>query len=139
MARKIRHSVSEPPGSQELIHFNRDLAQALQTSDDLTPLLDKVEDARYVLLGETSHGTSEYYSWRADLSKRLILEKGFSFIAVEGDWPDCYRINRYVKGYPNAGRNAHEVLKTFARWPTYILRTRSYQFTHAYTCEFRRF
>ena len=73
-----------------------------------------------MLLGEASHGTSEYYTWRAALSQRLIQEKGFSFIAVEGDWPDCYRVNRYVKGYPESGPDAREVLHAFERWPTWM-------------------
>ncbi|WP_458745251.1 erythromycin esterase family protein [Candidatus Nitrosocosmicus sp. T] len=61
-------------------------------------LLDRIGEAEYVLLGEASHGTSEFYQWRSEISKRLIIEKGFSFIAVEGDWPDCYKVNKYVKG-----------------------------------------
>jgi erythromycin esterase-like protein len=60
---------------------------------DLDALLEHIGDARYVLLGEASHGTYEFYTWRAEITKRLIAEKGFSFIAVEGDWPDCYRVN----------------------------------------------
>jgi erythromycin esterase-like protein len=72
------------------------------------------------LLGEASHGTHEYYTWRASISRRLIEEKGFSFIAVEGDWPDCYRVNRYVKGYPDSGESAREVLHNFERWPTWM-------------------
>lgn len=56
----------------------------------------------------------------AELSRRLIEEKGFSFIAVEGDWPDCYRVNRYIKNYRNSGENAHEVLHDFQRWPTWM-------------------
>ena len=59
-------------------------ARPLRDARDLDPLLDRVGDARYVLLGEASHGTAEYYTWRAELSKRLIEEKGFSFLAVEG-------------------------------------------------------
>jgi erythromycin esterase len=55
---------------------------------DLDPLLEHIGDAKHVLLGEASHGTSEFYTWRAEITKRLIAEKGFSFIAVEGDWPD---------------------------------------------------
>jgi erythromycin esterase-like protein len=86
----------------------------------LDPLLERIDDARYVLLGEASHGTSEYYQWRARISQRLILEKGFSFIAVEGDWPDCYRVNRYVKGFPDSTADAREVLETFVRWPTWM-------------------
>jgi erythromycin esterase-like protein len=87
---------------------------------DLDRLLESVGDARYVLLGEASHGTSEYYQWRAQISERLIREKGFSFIAVEGDWPDCYRVNRYIKGFSDAGADAREVLETFVRWPTWM-------------------
>src|SRR5436190_15535946 len=75
----------------------------LKTSRDLDPLLECIGDSRYVLLGEATHGTHEYYTWRTAISKRLIEEKGFSFIAVEGDWPDCYRINRFVKGYTDVG------------------------------------
>ena len=95
-------------------------ARPLATPSDLDPLLDRIGDARYVLLGEASHGTSEYYTWRAELSKRLIREKGFSFIAVEGDWPDCYRVNRFIKGYPDSGHNATDVLHAFERWPTWM-------------------
>ena len=75
----------------------------LETPADLDALLNRIGQARYVLLGEASHGTSEYYQWRAWISQRLIREKGFSFIAVEGDWPDCYRLNRYIKGFADAG------------------------------------
>jgi erythromycin esterase-like protein len=95
-------------------------ARPLRGPSDLDPLLERIGDARYVLLGEASHGTSEYYTWRAELSKRLIREKGFSFIAVEGDWPDCYRVNRYAKGYPDSGASAREVLHAFERWPTWM-------------------
>src|SRR5438270_8756487 len=96
------------------------IAHPLHTADDLDPLLDRIGDARFVLLGEASHGTSEYYTWRMRLSKRLIQEKGFSFVAVEGDWPDCYRVNRYIKGYDDSGDEARDVLRAFARWPTWM-------------------
>src|ERR671923_1175061 len=92
----------------------------LKSSTDLDPLLEKIDTARYVLLGEASHGTHEYYTWRTAISKRLIQEKGFSFIAVEGDWPDCYKINRFVKGYPGTPADAHQALETFRRWPTWM-------------------
>src|SRR5262249_12951072 len=87
---------------------------------DLGPLLRRIGDARCVLLGEASHGTHEYYTWRAEISRRLIQEKGFSFIAVEGDWPDCYRVCRFAKGRPDAGPDALEVLSAFERWPTWM-------------------
>jgi erythromycin esterase len=98
----------------------RGTAMPLEGSADLDPLLELVGDARYVLLGEATHGTSEFYTWRTLISIRLILEKGFSFIGVEGDWPDCYRVNRYVKGYTDSGSSAEEVLHAFERWPTWM-------------------
>ena len=98
----------------------RRVAMSLEAPDDLDPLIEMIGEARFVLLGEASHGTSEFYTWRAEISRRLIREKGFSFIAVEGDWPDCYHVNRYVKGYPDSGRSAEEVLHAFERWPTWM-------------------
>jgi len=95
------------------------LARPLATSRDLDPLMALIGDARFVLLGEASHGTSEFYTWRAELSKRLIAERGFSFIAVEGDWPDCYHVNRYVKHLGPAS-SAEDVLHAFERWPTWM-------------------
>lgn len=95
-------------------------ALPLRHADELSPLLDAIGDARYILLGEASHGTHEFYTWRCRLTKRLIQEKRCTFIAVEGDWPDCYRLNRYVKGYPDAGESAVEVLHAFDRWPTWM-------------------
>jgi len=92
----------------------------LRTASDLDPLLERIGDARFVLLGEASHGTHEYYTWRTAISKRLIEEKGFSLIAVEGDWPDCYKINRWVKKYTDDGEKISDVLKTFKRWPTWM-------------------
>jgi len=117
--------VAPPPGAllpdaAELVEQVRTLSRPLRGEHDLDPLMDRIGDARYVLLGEASHGTSEYYTWRARISQRLIREKGFSFIAVEGDWPDCYRVNRYVKGGPDAGASAYEVLHAFDRWPTWM-------------------
>lgn len=98
----------------------RDRALPLGDSSDLDPLIERIGDARYVLLGEATHGTSEFYDWRAAISRRLIEECGFSFIAVEGDWPDCYRVNRYAKWYRDAGETARDVLHAFERWPTWM-------------------
>jgi len=96
------------------------MVHPLHTSEDLNPLIEDIGNRSVVMLGEASHGTHEYYTWRAALSKKLIQEKNFNFIAVEGDWPDCYRINRYIKGYSDAGSTAEEVLKAFDRWPTWM-------------------
>lgn len=92
----------------------------LNTSKDLDALMEDIGNRPVVMLGEASHGTHEFYTWRMAISKRLIQEKGFSFIAVEGDWPDCYKINRFVKGYKDAGDSIRNVLMNFDRWPTWM-------------------
>ena len=97
-----------------------EVSQKLVNNLDLDPLIEKLSHSRLVLLGEASHGTHEYYTWRTAISKRLIEEYGFNFIAVEGDWPDFYRVNRYVKHYENSNNSAVAVLKEFNRWPTWM-------------------
>ncbi|MFG1925870.1 erythromycin esterase family protein [Cryptosporangium sp. NPDC048952] len=92
------------------------LAGPLRDAHDLDPLLDRVGDARVVMLGEASHGTHDFYCWRADLTRRLIEERGFSFVAVEGDWPDCDRVDRAVRG----SASPREALAAFERWPTWM-------------------
>ena len=98
--RRSRLSTAEASASTELRQQLKQITRPLRGPADLDPLMEQIGDAHYVLLGEASHGTADYYDWRATLSRRLITEKGFSFLAVEGDWPDCYQINRYVKGLP---------------------------------------
>ncbi len=92
----------------------------LNSSADLDPLMKRIGEAPCVLLGEASHGTHEYYAWRTAITKRLILEKGFNFLAVEGDWPDCYTVNKYIKGHFQPDVTAYEILQQFKRWPTWI-------------------
>ncbi|MFJ1454789.1 erythromycin esterase family protein [Nocardia sp. N2S4-5] len=96
------------------------LATPLTDAGDLDVLLDRVGDASVVLIGEASHGTDEFYSWRALLSWRLIVEKGFSFVAVEGDWPDCDRVDRSVRCLPDAPEDPRAALLAFRRWPTWM-------------------
>ncbi len=91
----------------------------LQTEQDLDVLLNQIGNAPYVLLGEASHGTSEFYTWRAAITRRLIQEKGFNIIAVEGDWPAAYEVNRYIRGASNA-TSANKALQNFQRWPTWM-------------------
>ncbi|MFE3872010.1 erythromycin esterase family protein [Flavobacterium sp. ZS1P70] len=106
--------------SSEIIELLKKTATPLENLEDLDPLMDYIGDAKYVLLGEASHGTHEYYTWRAKITQRLIQEKGFSFVGVEGDWPDCYRLNRFAKGYTNSGTDIYNVLNEFKRWPTWM-------------------
>ena len=91
-----------------------------ENNQDLNPIIEAIGDAKIVLLGEASHGTSEFYTLRAELSKRLIEEKGFTLISVEGDWPSTQQINRYIKGYGEEKIDARDVLKSFNRWPTWM-------------------
>jgi erythromycin esterase-like protein len=74
-----------------------------------------------VLLGEASHGTHEFYRERARITRRLITEKGFGAVVVEADWPDAYRVNRYVRGLPG-DEEAVEALEGFKRFPTWMWR-----------------
>lgn len=117
---RLRRRARRDAGDESLVAELRKAALPLESANDLDPLLEQVGDARFVLLGEATHGTSEFYTWRTEISKRLITEKGFSFIAVEGDWPDCYRVNRYVKGAARADATAEDALHAFSRWPTWM-------------------
>lgn len=100
----------------------RNVAHPLHgTPRDFDELLALVGDAHVVLLGEGSHGTHEFYRIRAEITKRLIREHGFGAVAVEADWPDAYRVNRYVRGRPD-DRDATEALAGFARFPQWMWR-----------------
>lgn len=88
---------------------------------DYDPLIELIGDARFVLLGEASHGTHEFYRERAQITKRLIEEKGFSAVAVEADFPDAYRVNRYVRG-ESQDVDAVEALGGFKRFPAWMWR-----------------
>jgi erythromycin esterase-like protein len=91
------------------------------TPDDFSPLLSLVGDARMVLLGEASHGSHDFYRVRAEITKLLIREKGFRALAVEADWPDGYRVNRYVRGR-SSDADAEEALRGFIRFPQWMWR-----------------
>ncbi|MER6812270.1 erythromycin esterase family protein [Spirillospora sp. NPDC000708] len=95
-------------------------ALPLEYAEDLDPLLDRIGDASCVLIGEASHGTHEYYAWRAAITRRLIAERGFSFVAVEGDWPDCREVGRSVTLAPGGAEDPRTALDGFGRWPTWM-------------------
>jgi erythromycin esterase len=97
-------------------------AQAIEQGD-LSPgnlLFDELADKTHVLLGESTHGTLEYYTWRAAISKALIQHAGFNFIAVEGDWSDLAELDRYVRHLPDHAESARAVLVNFNRWPQWM-------------------
>src|ERR1043165_1584520 len=107
-----------------LIEVVRDEARPLTgPARDYDPLIDLVGDARLVLLGEASHGTHEFYRERTRITRRLIEEKGFTLVAVEADWPDAYRVNRWVRG-TGADATPDQALGGFTRFPTWMWRNR---------------
>lgn len=91
------------------------------TPADYDPLLARIGDATLVLIGEASHGTHEFYQVRAEITQRLIVEKGFTAVAVEADWPDAYRVNRFVRGESD-DQDANAALSGFRRFPTWMWR-----------------
>ncbi|WP_227515526.1 erythromycin esterase family protein [Marinobacter salinus] len=123
---------NQPPGSGEYAGFGRhgagtDVSEAIASLAEpfdsiaelpLQGLLDRIGDARVVLLGEASHGTAEFYLVRERITRALIEEKGFRFVAIEGDWPDAARIDHYVRHaeYPPSEWTA------FSRFPTWMWR-----------------
>ncbi len=104
------------------VEFVREIAQPLSgDANDYDKLLELIGNARFVLLGEATHGTHEFYSERAAITKRLITEKGFSILAIEADWPDSARVHRYVRGAATDA-NADKALSGFRRFPTWMWR-----------------
>jgi erythromycin esterase-like protein len=109
-------------GSQQLQSVISSSAQRLTgAAADYDPLLELIGDCRFVLLGEASHGTHEFYLERANITRRLITEKGFHAVAVEADWPDAFRINRFVRGQ-GTDQTATDALSDFQRFPAWMWR-----------------
>ncbi|MFC4319854.1 erythromycin esterase family protein [Litchfieldia salsa] len=105
---------------EKLISDIKENAIRFNGDEDLQHIVDAVGNKQYVLLGEASHGTSEFYTIRAQLSKMLIEQKGFKVIAVEGDWPSCFQVNSYIKGYHQDSSSEQVLLNGFNRWPTWM-------------------
>ncbi len=93
------------------------------TNDVADEILELIGEARCVLIGEASHGTHEFYKYRAEITKKLIEEKNFAAVAVEADFPDAYRVNRYVRG-AGKDRTADGALADFTRFPLWMWRNR---------------
>jgi erythromycin esterase-like protein len=91
------------------------------TDEGFRPLVDAIGNARLVLIGEATHGTHEFYRMRAELTKALIRERGFTFVAVEADWPDAYRVNRWVRGLSQES-GPETSLDDFTRFPRWMWR-----------------
>ncbi|QBY55744.1 erythromycin esterase family protein [Cupriavidus oxalaticus] len=103
----------------------REAAQRLQgNASDYDPLLDMARGKDFVLLGEATHGTAEFYRMRAQITQALVRGQGFDAVAIEGDWPDAWRVNRYVQGEGND--SAKEALSDFERFPSWMWRNREF-------------
>jgi erythromycin esterase-like protein/predicted phosphoribosyltransferase len=121
-ARPARDTPVQNASETSLEDVVRNAAHPLTGGDgDYDPLIELIGEARFVLLGEASHGTHEFYSERARITKRLIEEKGFMAVAVEADWPDAYRVNRYVRGIGD-DVDGEEALGDFRRFPRWMWR-----------------
>ena len=94
----------------------------LHNEKDLDVLIKEIGSARVVLLGESTHGSHEFYQWRSAISKKLTEEKGFNFIAVEGDWVDSYKVNQFIKGQKQDSSDVIKLLKQYDRWPSSMWR-----------------
>jgi erythromycin esterase-like protein len=115
MARNIDRKVFEV--YKQYISKN---STTIKTITDLKPMFEAIGERRFVLLGESTHGTHEYYSWRDVISRELISRKGFNFIAVEGDWQSIYRLNEYVKHRTPKEQTARSVMAQLTRWPMWM-------------------
>ncbi|HET9801283.1 MAG TPA: erythromycin esterase family protein, partial [Chthoniobacterales bacterium] len=108
--------------AKDVVELVSEAAEPLVGSpNDFDALIDLIGDARFVLIGEASHGTHEFYRIRAQISKILIAQRGFNAVAVEADWPDAYRVNRFVRGVGN-DLDSVEALSGFQRFPQWMWR-----------------
>jgi len=93
-------------------------ARPFHSIADFEPLIEKIKNKKIVMIGEATHGTHEFYEWRAAISKELIEKQGFNFVAVEGDWPPCDELNQFV--HQRRGEDIRQTLSSFDRWPTWM-------------------
>lgn len=108
--------------SEKLIELLDERSEPFLTDNqfNLKSLMDRIGEARFVLIGEATHGTAEFYEARAEITKQLIIQKGFMAVAIEGDWPDVYRMDRYVKSMGDI--NIQTALNGFERFPQWMWR-----------------
>jgi erythromycin esterase-like protein len=110
--------------SKSVIKAITEAASPVVGQEDYGPLVEQMGDCSLVLIGEATHGTREFYEHRAEITKALIERKGFRGVAVEADWPDAYRINRYVTGQTPQHEDSGEALEVFRRFPAWMWRNR---------------
>lgn len=109
---------------EHLLHTLNEHSIPLTSQKNYDQLLDEIGESRFVLMGEATHGTQEFYQARISLTQQLIEQKGFMAIAIEGDWPDTYAIHRYIQG-KGATDNWQQALQNFKRFPTWMWRNKT--------------
>ncbi|HWA98532.1 MAG TPA: erythromycin esterase family protein, partial [Pirellulales bacterium] len=114
----IAHAASDD--SNAAIKALRDARFPLANDHDLAPLIDRIGQARYVLLGAASHGTDEYHRWRQRVTQQLVRRKHFNVIAIEGSWSACRQIDQFIAGAMMGGDDRPSVLQRFNRWPAWM-------------------
>lgn len=103
---------------ESVVREIKSIAQPIKSEGAWNNLIQKIAKAKVVMLGEATHGSAEFYSVRRMISEKLIRDHGFDFIAVEGDWPDCQKLNDYIR--TGAGGSAQNIMRQFHRWPTWM-------------------
>ena len=111
-------------------------AVAFDDRSELASLLEHITGERLVLMGEASHGTSEFYTKRAFMSKHLVSEHGFNFIAVEGDWSSFSRLNEYVKHKEHGPQTLDDAMAAIDRWPLWMWRNQEFRTLVAWLRDF---
>lgn len=106
-------------GTNATINEFAAIAKPFESVEELDFIIEKIKDKKIVMLGESTHGTNEFYKWRLDITKTLVEDHGFNFIAVEGDWPACQAVNQFVNK-ADLKADPLETLKHFNRWPTWM-------------------
>lgn len=106
--------------AEEILVHIKESANPLRNYDSIIESID--DNVRVVMIGEATHGTHDFYFHRAEITKRLITEKGFTFVAAEADFPDAYRVNQYVKQKNTHDKSAEEALRDFTRFPRWMWR-----------------
>jgi erythromycin esterase-like protein len=106
---------------QRLIAILDNTIEPLTDSDRYMSLLNSIGDARFVMIGEATHGTHEFYQTRIEITQQLIQKKGFMAVAIEGDWPDVHRVHRYIQA-KGGTQDATDALADFERFPTWMWR-----------------
>lgn len=106
---------------EKLVTFLNHAIEPLSESGNYSSLLEEIGDARFVMIGEATHGTHEFYQTRIEITQQLIQQKGFMAVAIEGDWPDAYRVHRYLQGGDDT-QDSENALNDFERFPTWMWR-----------------